>query len=99
MRSLTLAVLLLASTALAGVPHKVGYQGLLLKNDGTPETGTLQFTFTIYDASSAGAPLWTETQQIMLAEGYYATQLGAVAIPRTEYLERLAKAVELERAF
>jgi hypothetical protein len=78
MRSLTLAVLLLASTALAGVPHKVGYQGLLLKNDGTPETGTLQFTFTIYDASSAGAPLWTETQQIMLAEGYYATQLGAV---------------------
>ncbi len=72
------AALLLASTSLAQVPQKVGYQGRLLKADGSPEGGSHKLTFSIFDAASAGSSLWTEDQTLALSDGYYAAVLGDV---------------------
>jgi hypothetical protein len=73
--------LLLATTAVGQVPAKIGYQGRLLKSDGSVETGTVSLTFNVWDSASGGTtPLYTETQQLALSDGYYATYLGATKI-------------------
>ncbi len=79
-RWLTLVLLIAASaTAAAEVPGRLGYQGRLLKSDGSPEAGSKSITFSLYDAATGGTnPLWTETQTLALSDGYYATFLGSV---------------------
>ncbi len=72
------AALLLASTSFAQVPPKVGYQGRLLMADGSPESGSHKLTFTLFDAATAGSPLWTEDQTLALSDGYYSAVLGDV---------------------
>ena len=76
MRALIVLCLLLPAMAMAQVPQKLGYQGRLLKADGTPEAGAIDITFKILDAESAGATLWEETQKVGLTDGFYATFLG-----------------------
>jgi len=70
--------------ARAQVPHVLGYQGRLLRADGTAATGTASVTFSIHDAASGGSLLWTESQTLGLSDGYYATFLGLdSAVPDT----------------
>jgi hypothetical protein len=71
-------VVLFASVSVAQAPQKVGYQGLLLKSDGTPETGMVMMTFSVFATPTGGAALWTEDQTLALSQGYYATYLGDV---------------------
>lgn len=61
------------------VPLRLGYQGRLLASDGTPLSGMKQITFSLYKAPTGEAPLWSETQQLALTNGYYATFLGATS--------------------
>jgi hypothetical protein len=66
MRGLFAAVLLLPGVALAqavvAVPQTIGYQGKLLRADGTPENGkNVQLTFTICDAETGGTVKLTVT--------------------------------------
>jgi len=73
-----------ALEAAAQVPHLLGYQGRLLRSDGTAATGTASVTFSVYGSDSGGTPLWFETQTIGLSEGYYSTLLGqATETPET----------------
>jgi len=72
------ATLLWSAVAAAQVPNTTGYQGRLLRSDGTAATGTASLTFAIFDAASGGSQLWTETQTLGLSDGYYATFLGLV---------------------
>ncbi|MBI3181329.1 MAG: hypothetical protein HYZ28_04225 [Myxococcales bacterium] len=82
MRAVLAAILLLPAMALAQVPSKLGYQGLLLKADGTPEAGVQSIKFAIFATETGGTALWQETQQVALSDGFYATFLGeATAIP------------------
>lgn len=83
MRALVAATAsVLASAAAAQVPGVLGYQGRLLKLDGSPETGVLSLEFALYDASAGGSARWTEQQQVALSDGFYAVVLGTVtAIP------------------
>jgi len=67
-----------APAASAQVPH-VGYQGRLLRADGTAATGTATVAFFVYSVESGGTPLWTESQTLGLSDGYYATLLGLVS--------------------
>ncbi len=78
MRLLAVMLAALPSLALAQVPQLVGYQGRLLKSDGSPESGSVAIKFSIYDAGNGGSALWTEAQSLALSDGYYATQLGSV---------------------
>jgi hypothetical protein len=82
MRAATLlltALMLAATTAQAQVPRTLGYQGRLLKADGSPVAGVTEITFAIYPgAEGGGTRLWSETQRLLLSDGYYAANLGDV---------------------
>jgi len=62
----------------AQVPQVLGYQGRLLRSDGTAATGTATVAFGLFDAAESGSPLWTESQTLGLSDGYYSTFLGLV---------------------
>lgn len=66
----------LASVAASQVPNRVGYQGRLLRADGTPETGVIGIFFALYDAASGGTALGCDQLQVALSDGYYAVLLG-----------------------
>jgi len=76
-----LASVLSALPCRAQVPRLLGYQGRLLRADGTAATGTASVTFGVWDAQTGGTSLWTETQTLGLSDGYYSTFLGLVAPP------------------
>jgi len=61
---------------LAQAPELLGYQGRLVKMDGTPEMGNAQMRFSFFGAETGGSSLWEETQAISVAQGYYSTYLG-----------------------
>lgn len=50
---------IVAMTALAGVPHLVNYQGTITDADG-PVDGPHDLTFSIYPDSTGGSAFWTE---------------------------------------
>lgn len=68
----------LASGVHAQVPPKVGYQGRVLKSDGSPESGVVSMTFALYDAATGGATLGCDAAQVALSDGYYSVLLGGV---------------------
>src|SRR4051812_6890363 len=79
MRVLAVAVaLMLPALAAAQVPQKLGYQGRLLKADGTPEAGVVKVTFSLFSAATGGSPLWTEDQNVPPTDGFYSLYLGDV---------------------
>ncbi len=58
------------------VPPQINYQGYLTESEGTPVDGTVQMTFTIYDAGTGGNGLWSETQAVTVSRGVYNVNLG-----------------------
>lgn len=77
MRFVVALSLMISTAAAAQVPQQIGYQGRLMKSDGTPESGPVQMTFTLFDAPTAGTSKWTETQTVSINDGYYSVQLGS----------------------
>lgn len=83
MRAVVVAVLLIPGLVQAEMlsvvaSDVIGYQGRLLKKDGSPQTGEKKVTFTLYVDEQGGEPLWTETQRVVLTGGgYYTVTLGA----------------------
>jgi microcystin-dependent protein len=73
-----LVVALIGLPAPAAIPPKLTEQGRLFNADGSPVNGAVTLTFAVYDAGVGGSALWTETQSITLADGYFAVQLGAL---------------------
>jgi hypothetical protein len=58
-------VLLLAATVYPfGAPREINYQGILKDSSGDPITTEKNITFTIYDNSTGGNPVWTETHAL-----------------------------------
>ena len=72
----------------ASVPQLMTYQGLLKNASGSYLTGTYSMTFRIYNASTGGTALWTETQStVSVSSGSCSVQLGSVqalTLPFTE---------------
>jgi len=62
------------------VPATLGYQGRRLNADGAPVTGVVSLTSELFadpTNGSSGSGLWSETQSIALADGFYSTTLGS----------------------
>ena len=78
---LVLLLTLLSSTGNAQIPHKMNYQGYLTNAAGVPVNGTLQMVFSIYNVSSGGSPLWTETHSVTVSQGVYSVILGEGSTP------------------
>lgn len=71
------AVLMMCpAVVLAQAPQLLGYQGRLVKTDGTPESGNAQMRFGLFGTETGGSSLWEETQAVSIAQGYYSTYLG-----------------------
>ena len=77
MRRLLPLLLLTASISALAVPRQLNHQGRLHDSAGAPLTGSHDLTFTLYDASSGGNALWSETQALDFDAGYFSTTLGA----------------------
>lgn len=72
-----LAVLLAASAARAQEQKLVVmHQGRLLTQDDTPLEGPQQITVSLWTASDAESPTWSETYAVTLVKGFYAIGLG-----------------------
>ena len=72
-------ILLIVIPANAEIPHLINYQGKLADEEGNPIDGTKSITFRIYDASSNGSLLWSETQSVTIYKGIFNILLGAAA--------------------
>jgi len=72
-----------SATAAPTVYDNLTQQGRLLGSDGNPvPNAQLTFTFTLYDAATAGNTLWTENQSITPDNGYFSAKLGeTTALP------------------
>ncbi len=57
-------------------PAKLSQQGRLIDGEGEPLDGAHQITFRLYDEASEGSLLWSESRNLDLNDGYYATTLG-----------------------
>lgn len=78
---LTVSVLFMLSTypTHADVPGEVNYQGLLLDDLGAPVSGTSDFDFRIFDVSTGGSALWTESHTaVPVVDGIYSVALGSI---------------------
>jgi len=79
---LVLAALILATAhgvAQAQVPKLIRYQGTLTDASNVPLEGTYTLRFRLYDAVTAGALLWDETQTgIAVSRGVFNVLLGNV---------------------
>jgi hypothetical protein len=62
------------------VPKLMNYQGYLTDTLGIPIDDTLDMTFRIFDAASAGNELWSETQtNVQIERGVFSVILGETA--------------------
>ncbi len=58
------------------VPQALVQQGRLLDSNDQPVNGSVSMTFNLYHQATGGTAVWTETQSIQVANGYYAVRLG-----------------------
>src|SRR5512147_1266968 len=64
----------------SAVPGTINYQGYLTDSLGTPINSTVLIVFSLYsDPGPGGTPLWTETQNVVVAGGVYSVTLGSVS--------------------
>jgi hypothetical protein len=84
-----LSIVLLSTVALAGVPGLMNYQGTLTDDAGVALDTTVAMTFSIYNDSTGGAQIWTETQlAVAVSSGLFNVLLGSAnAIPDTVFNE------------
>lgn len=83
LRKITLTATLIAGLFLfavqmgRAVSPTIGYQGRLLDAGGAPVSdGNYTIIFHIYDDSTAGTQLWSETHEVSTADGLFSVQLG-----------------------
>lgn len=79
MLSVFVIALMTAPQAEAVIPKLITYHGILKNNAGSFLTGTYSMQFKLYDASTGGNNLWTETQSsVSVSSGRFNVQLGSV---------------------
>ena len=61
----------------ATVTESITYQGKLADDSGSPVTGTVEMTFNLYESSSGGSPIATDTRTVDVANGLFTTQIAA----------------------
>ena len=61
----------------AQIPQKLSYQGVLSDTSGTPKPdGSYALTFRLYEISTGGSALWTETKTLQIKRGLFYTILS-----------------------
>lgn len=79
LRKISTFIIILAFTALAQVPNKISYQGILTDQNGQIVLNNdYTLTFKLYDTIIGGSALWQELQVIPVANGIFNAELGRV---------------------
>lgn len=66
-----------AGTVSAATPQTMNYQGYLTNTSGVPVNTTVSITFALYDVSTDGTALWTETHgSVAVSNGVFNVVLG-----------------------
>jgi hypothetical protein len=74
------AILISAPVSMAKVPSLISYQGQLTDSSGTPLDTTVDMTFAIYNESTNGVSIWSETQpSVEVTGGVFQVLLGSVS--------------------
>ncbi|HOX46032.1 MAG TPA: hypothetical protein PK668_20685 [Myxococcota bacterium] len=86
MRNLTvvlslLAVLGFSMSVLAAAPAYVPVQGYLTDADGAPVDAEVSMTLVLWDSMSGGTPVFSETQQVLVEQGFFTLYLGGAGTP------------------
>lgn len=69
----------LKAEAATGINKQINFQGKLVDSSGlNVADSTYSVVFTLYDASSGGTNLWTETDSVTTTAGIFQVPLGAV---------------------
>lgn len=69
---LLIVMVLGLATATAQVPQMMNYQGVLADSSGNRLDGNYNMTFSVYDTSDGGNPLWVETQyEVWVEQGVF----------------------------
>ena len=94
LRLVKLLVLLLVVSALASaaVPVTLHVPGRLVAADGSPVEGVLTVLCSLYESTDAGSPVWFETLDVAVGEGFYAASLGTKTAIDDDILEALVVA-------
>jgi len=65
-------------------PKTMNFEGYLADSTGAPITGAHNLVFTIYDAATGGASVWTQSYpSVNVSNGLYSVQLGSDSNPLT----------------
>ena len=73
-----ITIFLLSSLiSLAQVPRTISYQGVITDPSGNPKPdGNYNFTFSLYETSTGGDAIWSETKTLTTRKGLFSTLLG-----------------------
>ena len=71
-----LSVSIMQDDLMAAIPEEINYQGYLTDFDGVPIEGTVTMVFSLYDVSTGGAAVWSESQMVSVSGGIYSVTLG-----------------------
>jgi Glycine-rich domain len=64
--------------AAVGINKEVNFQGKLVNSDGTNVAdNTYSVVFSLYNVSSGGSAIWTETDNVTTSNGIFQVELGA----------------------
>lgn len=92
--------IIVASFLIAGcatqLTPQVSYQGRLTNDSGAPLSGDYHLTFGLYDQSSGGTALYTETDTVAVQDGLFDTVVGPGSAVAGISPEDLAKPLWLE---
>lgn len=71
-----------ADAASPSVPGQLTYQGVLLDDQGMPQTGSIDLTLRLYDAVAGGTLLYVQTLAgVPLTDGVFTVTLGPTGAP------------------
>ncbi len=77
-------------TSTAAVPNVFSYQGKLSNSSGAVTNGIYQMVFRLFSQELSGEARWSETNQVRVTEGVFATLLGQSSALSADVMEDAA---------
>ncbi|RPI75837.1 MAG: hypothetical protein EHM47_01515 [Ignavibacteriales bacterium] len=69
--------ILITSVIFAQIPRTISYQGVLTDEFGNPKPdGDYNFIFMLYETSTGGDTIWSESKTLNVSKGLFSTSLG-----------------------
>jgi hypothetical protein len=87
---------LLITACTAGLVPQMSYQGVLTDENGQPINGTVQFTYRLFNTGSGGSELYSQTENVAVANGLFNSVVGPSTIVAGLTPEDLTEPLYLE---